>query len=392
MTDLMQRERPQGGRAGTYVRQPGGYSAFVPEPLPPSPPLRIAPNLVGALSSADLALGRLDGAALTLPDPDLFVGMYVRQEAVLSSQIEGTQASLTDLLQLELWDEGGPPDVREVVNYVDAMNHGLGRLSELPLSLRLVREIHARLMAGVRGGNREPGEFRTSQNWVGAPGSTPNTATYIPPPPTVVPVALASLERFWHERELPALIRAGLAHAQFETIHPFRDGNGRVGRLLITFMLCSEGVLMRPLLYLSHYFKSHRAQYYESLQAVRDEGRWEEWLTFFLRGVEEVANEATSTARAIVVLRDADWTQIRSEGLAATNLMRLLDLLFRQPIVSAAYVRDRLGVRYQTANELIERLVAKGILNETTGQKRNRRFAYKNYLALFPSAQPQPIQ
>ncbi len=352
----------------------------------------MAPSLVGKLSSADLALGRLDGAALTLPDPDLFVGMYVRQEAVLSSQIEGTQASLTDLLQLELWDEGGPPDVREVVNYVDAMNYGLSRLSELPLSLRLVREIHGRLMAGVRGGNREPGEFRTSQNWVGAPGSTPNTATYVPPPPAVVPVALASLERFWHERELPALIRAGLAHAQFETIHPFRDGNGRVGRLLITFMLCSEGVLLRPLLYLSHYFKSHRTQYYESLQAVRDEGRWEEWLTFFLSGVEEVANEATSTARAIVALRDADWAQIRSEGLAATNLMRLLDLLFRQPIVSAAYVRDRLEVRYQTANELIERLVAKGILNETTGQKRNRRFAYKNYLALFPSARPQPIQ
>ncbi len=345
----------------------------------------MAPRLVANLSAADLALGRLDGAALTLPDPDLFAGMYVRQEAVLSSQIEGTQASLADLLQLELWSEGGPPDVRDVVNYVDAMNHGLERLAELPLSLRLVREIHGRLMAGVRGGDREPGEFRTSQNWVGAPGSTPNTATYIPPPPALLQEALASLERFWHERELPPLVRAGLAHAQFETIHPFRDGNGRVGRLLITFMLCSEGVLTRPLLYLSHYLKSHRAQYYDSLQAVRDEGRWEDWLAFFLSGVAEVANEATTTARAIVALREADWAQIRSEGLAATNLMRLLDLLYRQPIVSAAYVRDRLQVRYQTANELIERLVAKGILTETTGQKRNRRFAYRKYLDLFPS-------
>jgi len=385
MGDLVQRERPQRGRAGTYVPQAGGYSAFVPEPLPPSPPLRLNQSLVATLSAADLALGRLDGAALTLPDPDLFVGMYVRQEAVLSSQIEGTQASLTDLLQLELWDESGPPDVREVVNYVDAMNHGLERVAELPLSLRLVREIHARLMAGVRGGNREPGEFRTSQNWVGAPGSTPNTATYVPPPPGLMLDALDSLEKFWHERELPALVRAGLAHAQFETIHPFRDGNGRVGRLLITFMLCSEGVLRRPLLYLSHYLKRNRAAYYGSLQAIRDGGRWEEWLAFFLRGVEEAANEATSTARAIVALRDTDWVQVRSEGLAATNLMRLLDLLFRQPIVSAAYVRDRLEVRYQTANELIERLVSKNILVETTGQRRNRRFAYRKYLDLFPS-------
>jgi len=385
MSDLIQRERPQRGRAGAYVPQAGGYYAFVPEPLPPSPPLRLTQSLVAGLSAADLALGRLDGAALTLPDPDLFVGMYVRQEAVLSSQIEGTQASLTDLLQLELWDEGGPPDVREVVNYVEAMNHGLERLADIPLSLRLVREIHERLMAGVRGGNREPGEFRKMQNWVGAPGSTPSTATYVPPPPALMLDSLGALEKFWHERELPALVRAGLAHAQFETIHPFRDGNGRVGRLLITFMLCSEGVLRRPLLYLSHYLKRNRAVYYDSLQAVRDDGRWEEWLTFFLRGVEEVANEATATARAIVALRDADWAQVRSEGLAATNLMRLLDLLFRQPIVSAAYVRDRLEVRYQTANELIERLVSKNILVETTGQKRNRRFAYRKYLDLFPS-------
>jgi len=340
--------------------------------------------LVSQLSAADLALGRLDGAALTLPDPDLFVGMYVRQEAVLSSQIEGTQASLTDLLQLELWEGGGPPDVREVVNYVDAMSHGLERLGELPLSLRLVREIHGRLMAGVRGGEREAGEFRAAQDWVGAPGSTLNSAIFVPPPPLALPDALGKLERFWHEREFPALVRAGLAHAQFETIHPFRDGNGRVGRLLITFMLCSEGVLSRPLLYLSHYLKAHRLQYYEALQAVRQNGDWEGWLGFFLEGVAEVASEATATARSIVTLRETDWAQVRSEGLAATNLMRLLDVLFRQPIVTVPYVRDRLGVRYQTANELIERLVAKGILAETTGQKRNRRFGYKRYLALFP--------
>jgi Fic family protein len=385
MGDLIQREQAYRGRAGTYRPQPGGYSAFVPEPLPPSPPLRLSPTLVSRLSAADLALGRLDGAALTLPDPDLFVGMYVRQEAVLSSQIEGTQASLTDVLQLELWADGGPPDVREVVNYVDAMNYGLERIVELPLSLRLVREIHSRLMAGVRGGDRQPGEFRTAQNWVGGPGSSLKTATFVPPPPSVLQDALAQLERFWHDRQLPPLIRAGLAHAQFETIHPFRDGNGRVGRLLITFMLCSEGVLRRPLLYLSHYLKKQRPRYYDALQAVRDDGKWEEWLDFFLAGVAEVSEEAASTARSIVALREADFAKVRSEGLAANNLMKLLELLFRQPIVTVPYVQQRLDVRYQTANELVERLVVKEILTETTGRRRNRRFAYKNYLDLFPS-------
>jgi Fic family protein len=341
-------------------------------------------NLLEALSAADLALGRLDGAALTLPNADLFVGMYVRQEAVLSSRIEGTQASLTDVLQFQV-DDGvdRPRDVREVVNYVDAMNHGLARLAELPLSLRLVREIHAKLLDGVRGGACEPGEFRRSQNWIGAPGATPASAAFVPPPAHEVMNAMGALETFWHERTFPPLIRAGLSHAQFETIHPFLDGNGRVGRLLVTFMLCQEGVLGQPLLYLSSFLKAHRAEYYDHLQAVRDQGRWEEWLGFFLRGVREVAKAATETAWAIVRMRQGHIELVSRRHSTPANLLRLVDLLFRQPVVTVAYVEERLGILYATANSLIQRLVEHGILIESTGQRRNRRFAYRAYLDLF---------
>jgi Fic family protein len=340
--------------------------------------------LVRALSAADQALGRLDGAALTLPDADLFVSMYVRQEAVLSSQIEGTQASLTDLLQFQVEDGlERPRDVRDVVNYVDAMNHGLARLVELPLSLRLVREIHARLLDGVRGSAREPGEFRQSQNWIGAAGATVRKAVFVPPPGHGVLGAMGDLERFWYDRNLPPLIRAGLSHAQFETIHPFLDGNGRVGRLLITLMLCREGVLRRPLLYLSAFLKQHRAEYYERLQQVRDEGRWEEWLEFFLRGVSEVATAAAETAWAVVRMRQAHVELVSHNNRAPSNLLRLIDLLFRQPVVTVGYVEEHLGVLYATANGLVGRLVEHRILTESTGQRRNRRFAYTAYLDLF---------
>jgi len=374
---------PYAQRAGRYVRQPAGYAAFIPAPLPPDPLPDMTMALVESLSAAALALGRLDGAALTLPNADLFVGMYVRQEAVLSSRIEGTQASLTDVLQFQV-DEAAerPRDVREVVNYVDAMNHGLARLADLPLSLRLVREIHARLLDGVRGSAREPGEFRRSQNWIGPPGATIRSATFVPPPAHEVMNAMGALEGFWYERSFAPLVRAGLSHAQFETIHPFLDGNGRVGRLLVTFMLCQEGVLHRPLLYLSHFFKEHRADYYARLQAVRDEGRWEEWLAFFLRGVREVAASATETAWAIVRLRQAHvglLSRLRAPG----NLLRLLDLLFEQPVVTVTYVRDRLGLPYPTASSLIGRMVDLGLLVESTGHRRNRRFVYLSYVELF---------
>jgi len=267
-------------RAGAFVRQLTGYDAFVPAPLPPVPPLDLGGPLAVLVSDASVALGRLDGIVGILPNPDLFVAMYVRQEAVLSSQIEGTQASLTDVLQFEV-DHDDPPrakDVEEVVNYVHAMNHGLTRLPELPLSLRLIREIHAKLMAGVRGQYLEPGEFRRTQNWVGPGGCQLKDASFVPPPPEELANVLGQLESFLHDTTLPPLIHAGLAHAQFETIHPFLDGNGRVGRLLITFLLCERKVLSKPLLYLSVYLKKHRAEYYDRLQAVRIDGAWEAWV------------------------------------------------------------------------------------------------------------------
>lgn len=374
-------------RAGRYVRQPGGYRAFIPAPLPPRPPVDLRGPLQDLLSSADYALGRLDGAVLTLPNPDLFVFMYVRKEAVLSSQIEGTQSSLQDLLSAEarLLDPRIPADVAEVANYVRAMNHGLARLAELPVSVRLIREIHGVLMEGVRGGKLAPGELRTSQNWIGPPGCTLREAVFVPPPPDAVPQALGDLERFLHtDRSLPPLIQVGLAHAQFETIHPFLDGNGRIGRLLITFLLTERGLLSRPVLYLSHYFRRHRAEYYDRLQAVRDAGDWEGWLAFFLRGVTEVSREATDTAAAILRMREEYRKAITERlGRAAANGHRIMDNLFEHPVVTVAMVRDWLGVTPAAANNLVSRLEEIGLLREITGYRRNRRFRFDPYLRLF---------
>jgi len=374
-------------RAGRYVQQPAGYRAFIPAPLPPEPPVDLGEPLRGLLSQADYALGRLDGAVLTLPNPDLFVFMYVRKEAVLSSQIEGTQSSLQNLLAAEaqLYDPDAPADVSEVVNYVRAMNHGLRRLAELPVSVRLIREIHAELMRGVRGGRLTPGELRTSQNWIGPAGCTLREATFVPPPPHEVPQALADLERFLHsESLLPVLVQVGLAHAQFETIHPFLDGNGRIGRLLITFLLVQKGLLAKPVLYLSHYFKRYRAEYYDRLQAVRDDGDWEGWLAFFLRGVAEVAAEATQTAAAILRMREDYRARITERlGRAAGNGHRIMEKLFDHPIVTVATVQKWLDVTPAGANQLVNRLVDVGVLREITGYARNRRFRFDPYLRLF---------
>jgi Fic family protein len=310
--------------------------------------------------------------------------MYVRQEAVLSSQIEGTQASLTDVLAFEAEAEGAAEgDVEEVVNYVAAMNHGLRRLQEFPLSLRLIREIHERLMRGVRGQERQPGEFRNTQNWIGGQGSTLATATFVPPPPGVMQQALSRLEAFLHEPGLPPLVHAALAHAQFETIHPFLDGNGRVGRLLITFLLCRGGVLSRPLLYLSHYLKRHRQEYYDRLQAVRVDGRWEEWLLFFLRGVSDVAAEAQATAGKILALRESHRAQLASEGRASGNLLNALDRLFEHPVITVRTLERDLDVSYATANNVLTRMLELGLIEESTGYKRHRRFKYTPYIALF---------
>jgi Fic family protein len=376
-----------GFRAGNYARQPKGYRAFIPAALPPIPPLRIEGELQTLLSRADLALGRLDGSIQTLPNPDLFVFMYVRKEAVLSSQIEGTQSSLQDLLAAEarILSPERPSDVDEVVNYVDAMNHGLARLADLPVSVRLIREIHEKLLTGVRGSRLTPGELRRTQNWIGPGGSTLSDATFVPPPPEEVPAALGALEAFLHENDnLPLLIKVGLAHAQFETIHPFLDGNGRVGRLLITFLLCERKVLQKPVLYLSHFFKQHRQAYYDRLQAVRDGGDWEGWLTFFLRGIVEVSAQATETARRILALREVHRSQITDHlGRAAGNGHKVLERLYEHPIVSVAEVRKLTGTTNPAANQLVGRLVERGILSEITGRKRHRRFRYDAYIKLF---------
>lgn len=375
------------GRAGTWQRQPTGYRAFIPEPLPPRPPVELGGALQKLLSQADLALGRLDGSIQTLPNPDLFVLMYVRKEAVLSSQIEGTQSSLQDLLAAEadLSTPGSPKDVDEVVNYIAAMNHGLARLPELPVSVRLIREIHEKLLARGRGSRLTPGELRRTQNWIGPGGASLSDATFVPPPPDVVPQALGDLEAFLHGKsDLPLLVKIGLAHAQFETIHPFLDGNGRVGRLLITFLLCESGVLQKPVLYLSHYLKRHRQTYYELLQATRDRGAWEDWLAFFLRGVAEVSAQAVETARRILALRE-EHRNLIAEKLPRTGGTghKVLEHLHRRPIVSVDQVAELTGTTYVAANVLVRRLAEAGILVETTGQARHRRFRYDAYVNLF---------
>lgn len=374
-------------RAGRYVRQLSGYRAFIPAPLPPDPPVSLDGSLRQRLSEADYALGRLDGAIYTLPNPDLFVYMYVRKEAVLSSQIEGTQSSLQNLLAAEvrMHDPESPADVGEVINYVRAMNHGLRRMTELPVSVRLIREIHAVLMEGVRGGKLAPGELRQRQNWIGPAGCTLAEAIFIPPPAHEVPQALGDLERFLHtENPPPALIQVGLAHPQFETIHPFLDGNGRVGRLLITFLLTEKGLLSHPVLYLSYYFKRHRAEYYDRLQAVREHGDWEGWLDFFLRGVVEVSREATATAAAILRMREEYRLCITEQmGRAAGNGHRIMDRLFDHPILEVATVSGWLGIAPASANRLVGRLEAIGLLREITGYARNRRFRFDPYLRLF---------
>jgi Fic family protein len=380
-------QSPQSTRSGRYVLQSTGYSAFIPDPLPPEPPIRIAGVLQELLSKADRALGRLDGSILTLPDPDLFVYMYIRKEAVLSSQIEGTQSSLQDILEAEarILDPQRPKDVVEVINYVRAMNYGLERLKELPLSIRLFREIHHKLMEGVRGSRLTPGELRRSQNWIGPGGCTLAEATFVPPPPEEIIGLLGDLEKFLHdESRLPLLVNIGLAHAQFETIHPFLDGNGRIGRLLITFLLCEKQVLSKPVLYLSYYLKKHRMEYYERLQDIRERGAWEEWLEFFLSGIVEVSIQATETARRIIALRETDRRIITAEfGRAAGNGHRVLELLYRVPIVSVHDIRSLIGTSYPTANDLVQRFVETGILSEITGRKRNRRFMYQRYVNIF---------
>ncbi len=374
-------------RAGRYVAQARGYRAFIPKPLPPNPPINLQGKMQILLSQADHALGRLDGSIQTLPHPDLFVAMYVRKEAVLSSQIEGTQSSLHDVLAAEarIFSPDRPRDVDEVINYVRAMNHGLKCLEDgRPISICLLREIHKELLTGTRGQDRTPGELRLLQNWIGPPGPL-SDAIFVPPPPHEVPNALNELECFLQEdTSLPLLIRVGLVHAQFETIHPFRDGNGRLGRLLITLMLCDQKALIRPVLYLSYFFKLYRQEYYDHLQYVRDQGDWESWLTFFLEGVFLVSQQATHTAQRILTMRENHRQIITDQlGRTAANGHRVLEHLYQKPFISVAEVQGLLESTYPVANNIVTKLIEHGILQEITGRKRNRRFEYTDYVNLF---------
>ncbi|WP_202843653.1 Fic family protein [Luteimonas saliphila] len=370
------------------------YQAFVPDPLPPVPPLDFSSaDLVARKERADQALGRLDGTTLMLPDPELFLYQYVRKEALLSSQIEGTQSSLSDLLLFEADAAPGVPidDVEEVSNYVAALKHGLRRLREddFPLSLRLIREMHALLLSGGRGATKQPGEFRKGQVWVG--GASPALAHFVPPPPEALPDALAALERFLHEppERMPPLVKAALAHVQFETIHPFGDGNGRLGRLLIALILCNEGVMREPSLYLSLYFKRRRADYYDRLNSVRVQGDWEGWLGFFLDGVAETAQQAVDTAQRLLALLAHDRARIAALGNRAGNISLVFDQFARRVVLSVPQAVPQIPLSPPTIRAAVRALQDLEIVNEVTGQQRHRVFAYSQYLdILSEGAQP----
>ncbi len=360
------------------------YRAFIPDELPPAPPIDFAGEIQDLYEKANRALGRLDGISVLLPDTELFIYMYVRKEAVLSSQIEGTQSSLSDLLLFELDEIPGVPldDVIEVSSYVAALHHGLERLREdqFPLSSRLLREIHGVMMASGRGSEKNPGEFRLSQNWIG--GSRPGLARYVPPPHTHVPELMSNLERFLHDRigRTPALMKAGIAHVQFESIHPFLDGNGRLGRLLITLLLCAERVLEEPTLYLSLYFKENRDEYYALLQSVREESAWESWMAFFLRGVQQTAQQAFETARALVALFERDRQRIQALGRNAGSVLQVHEYLRRRVFLRVPDAAKTLPVSSPTIHKAIESLERIGMVSEITGKQRNQTWVYREYL------------
>lgn len=367
-------------RAGTFITQPTGYKSFKPKKLPPEPPISYDSEMIELLSRADRMLGRLDGVTETLPDPELFVAMYVQKEAVLSSQIEGTQASLIDVFDSELSKEKRE-DIGDIVNYVGAMNYGLERLKEFPLSLRLIKEIHQVLLSSGRGSKRNPGEFRTSQNWIGPSGCSLNEATFVPPSVPDMKDAIGELELFLHSDDtMPPLVKIALIHAQFETIHPFLDGNGRMGRLLITFWLCQQKILSQPLLYLSYYFKRNRIDYYDRLMIVRNTGDWEQWIKFFLKGISETSEEAISTAKEILMLKKiCEEIIVKSNN----NYRQFLDLLFRNPVIDKQEAAKKLNVSQPTANRIVDQFCDLGILvDQKPESKRYKKYAFTKYLAI----------
>jgi Fic family protein len=364
--------------AGKLVRATGGYWAFVPNPLPPK--LEWDDDLVSLKSRADIALGTLSGIGETLPNPHLLIYPFIRREAVLSSRIEGTQSSLSDLLLFEATQVEKQRDVKEVQNYVRAMEYGLKRLNELPLSLRFIRELHGILMEGVRGEQATPGEFRQSQNWIGAYGATLNEATFVPPPVPEMQQCLGQLEKFLHaDTKVPPLLQAAMVHYQFETIHPFLDGNGRIGRLLVTLLLCQKNVLTKPLLYLSAFFERHRQEYYELLLQVSQKGAWREWIEFFLKAVTEQSEDAVTRARRLLELL-RQYTQLARERHLSPTSTQLVELIFMKPVLNVKTIKEYLKVSYPSAQSAISALEEAGILSEVTGRKRDKAYSANEIL------------
>lgn len=381
-------------RIGKYVKSSivsgESFNSYIPSKLPPEPPIDLS-EIYPLLDKANTALGRLDGISLVLPDPALFLYMYVRKEAVLSSQIEGTQSSLSDLL---LFENNGQSsnnlfdDVTEVSSYVDAMNYSIERLEKLPLSLRLICEAHEKLMNNSRGNNKNPGEFRTSQNWIG--GSRPGNALFVPPPAEKLMNCLDNFEKFLHDDKvkMPILIRAAIAHVQFETIHPFLDGNGRIGRLLITLMLCNDGILKQPSLYLSLYFKANRQEYYNHLQNIRETGDFESWIKFFLTGVEKTSNGAVATAKNIINLFNQDSNLIETSDKCTPAILAIYKYLQKSPITNTGKIKEECKISLPTIIRNMENLEHLGIVEEVTKKERHKIFVYKKYLEILNDGEP----
>lgn len=368
-------------------------NAFVPAPLPPKPPIVWSPELRTKFDEALIALGRLDSVSFLLPDVSLFLYTYVRKEAVLSSMIEGTRSSLSDLLLFEVEEQPGVPldDVREVSNYVAALDYGLERVrSGFPISLRLIRDIHARLLSAGRGADKRPGEFRQSQNWIG--GTRPGNAFYVPPPAHVVMECMGALELFLHDQpeHTPLLLKTALAHVQFESIHPFLDGNGRVGRLLITLLLCAAGALKLPMLYLSLYFKTHRQAYYDFLDRARTHGDWETWLDFFADAVTTTAGQAVDTVQRLQALAQRDREAIQSLGRAAGSALRIHHELLRHPVSNGKTLVQKTGLTLMTVNKSLDHLCKLGVVRELTGRQRYRVFSYPQYVAILNEGTEPP--
>ena len=379
-------------RTGKIILTATGYNAFVPAKLPPYPPICIDDEMQALLSDADRRLGRLDGITQVLPNPDLFLAMYVKKEAILSSQIEGTQASFVDVLNVsDKITSETRSGAEDVVNYVKAMNYGILRLNNLPLCLRLIREIHGILLEGVRGSDKSPGEFRKTQNWIGVAGCSLNNAAFVPPPAEEMLNCMSELESFFHDQTyIPALIKIAMIHAQFETIHPFLDGNGRVGRLLITFWLCQQKILAKPLLYLSYYFKQNRNEYYQRLMAVRLEGDWEGWIKFFLKGVSTVADEAIDSAKAILSLKEKYSKKLIEYQGNSNHAQRLLEYLFERPIITRKIVAEGLQISQPTANTLVDVFCKQGILLDVTPHKeRYKLYYFQDYLDILEKGTEQ---